>query len=319
MPLSVPETDRPCSHGHRPIGLDAGHHAASRPHAHHEGGLHRPQQRRALLLSMLLTAAMMVVEFAAGLFTGSLMLISDAIHMLSHAAALGISLLAVVLAHKRTGEVFPFGLYRIEILAALFNGIGLAGFSAWIVYEGVLRIIHPVPVLGPELTAVALVGLAVNLVTAAILQRAGVDDLNTRSAFMHMLADSISSVAIVAGGVVILFTGWLIVDPLLSILVALLVARWSWNLLRDSVLILLERVPAGLDVGALQTKVKQEFKEVQDIHDVHAWEITSQFTCLTMHVVLEDMPLKKANGLRARISRYVRDEFSIAHSVIQLE
>ncbi len=307
----------PCRHQHRPLLIHTDH-SADHQHAH---GLdvHRPQQRKALMISVALTTGMMIVEFIAGLLTGSLMLISDAIHMLSHATALGISLLAVVLAQKKVGEHFPFGLYRVEILAALFNGIGLAGFSVWIIYEGIVRMIDPVAILGPELTAVAIVGLAVNLTTAVILRRAGLEDLNTKSAFLHMLADTFSSAAIVVGGIIIVLTDWFIVDPILSMVVALLVARWSWGLLRDSVLILLERKPDTIDSAKLQRGLKQEFPEVRDVHDVHIWEITSAFVCLTMHVVLDDMKLKEANKVRSRMTEYLQQQFGVGHSVIQIE
>lgn len=308
----------PCLHDHRPLVRTGEGQADHGEHDHHIT-VHRPQQRRALLICVLLTAGMMVVEFVAGLLTGSLMLISDAIHMLSHASALGISLLAVVLAQKKVGEHFPFGLYRVEILAALFNGIGLAGFSLWIIYEGIVRILHPVAVLGPELTAVALVGLAVNLTTAVILRRAGLEDLNTKSAFLHMLADTFSSVAIVIGGIIIVLTDWFIVDPILSMIVAILVARWSWGLLKDSVLILLERKPDSMDLALIQNGIKQEFPQVRDVHDIHVWEITSQFVCLTMHVVFDDVKLKEANNVRSQLADYLHQQFAIGHCVIQIE
>lgn len=308
----------PCSHEHKPI-IHHSHAHGKHEHHTHEIDVHRPQQRRALLICVVLTAVMMVVEFVAGYLTGSLMLVSDAIHMLSHATALGVSLLAVVLAQKKTNDHLPFGLYRVEILAALFNGIGLAGFSIWIIYEGILRILNPVDILGPELTAVALIGLAVNLTTAVILQKAGLEDLNTKSAFLHMLADTFSSVAIVIGGVIISFTNWVIVDPILSMVVAVLVARWSWSLLRDSVLILLERKPDNVSISKIQTELKTEFPTIKDIHDLHIWEITSQFVCLTAHIVLDDMKLSETQRIRSSIIEHLEHHFGIAHAVIQVE
>lgn len=308
----------PCLHQHRPIVQHQSEHTDHHHHDHRHTA-HRPQQRRALVISVLLTSGMMVVEFVAGLLTGSLMLISDAIHMLSHAAALGISLVAVVAVQKKVGEQFPYGLYRLEILAAFVNGIGLAGFSLWIVYEGVLRLIDPVEILSPELAAVALVGLAVNLTTAVILKRASLEDLNTKSAFFHMLADTFSSVAIVVGGIIIAFTDWFIIDPIFSMLVAVLVAWWSWSLLRDSTLIILERKPDNIDSTEIQRRLKLEFSEVKDVHDLHVWEITSQFICLTMHIVLDDMKLRDANMVRTNLSEYLHREFSVGHAVIQVE
>lgn len=316
--------DKSCSHEHCPLSgqlteLLDGAHYPGHDHHPHLVNIHRLPQRRALFICILLTAIMMVVEFIAGLLTGSLMLISDAIHMLSHAASLGVSFMAISLAQKRTGEKLSFGLYRVEILAALFNGIGLAGFSLWIVYKGITRLLDPVAVLGPELTAVALIGLAVNLTTAFILQRAGLEDLNTKSAFLHMLADTLSSVAIVIGGIIISFTNWMIVDPLLSMVVAGVVAKWSWGLLRDSTLILLEHRPKHFEDHEIVDKLKQEFKEIRDIHDIHIWEITSQFISMTVHIVLDDVMLSETCHIRSRIADYLRHKFAIAHVVIQLE
>jgi cobalt-zinc-cadmium efflux system protein len=267
----------------------------------------------------MLTTVMMVIEFVAGLITGSLMLISDSIHMLSHATALGISLIAVILAQKKTGEGLPFGLYRVEILAALLNGIGLAGFSFWIIYEATLRLFNPVAVLGPELTIVAFLGLGVNFTTAVILQKAKLEDLNTKSAFLHMLADTLSSLVIVIGGIIISYTDWFIVDPILSMVVAGVVAKWSWGLLRDSTLILLERKPDHLHLEDIKNRLMQEFPQIKNIHDLHVWEITSQFLCLSTHIVLDDVKLSETNRLRSKVADYLRHQFGVGHTVIQME
>lgn len=325
MSHSLEQNLLPCLHQHKPLlgepNASVIHRMGAEDEPHHTHGWNEPrlQRRRALFLCICLTAAMMVTEFVAGLLTGSLMLVSDAIHMLSHATALGVSFLAILLAQKKTSETLPFGLYRVEILAALLNGISLAGFSLWIIYEGIMRILHPVPIFGPAMTAVALVGLAVNLTTAVILRKAGLEDLNTKSAFLHMLADTFSSVAIVMGGIIISLTNWFLVDPLLSLVVAGVVAKWSWDLLRDSTLILLEGKPQHLHWHAVQKKLLQEFAEIKNMHDPHIWEITSQFTCLSAHIVLEDMKLSEAHRIQSRVAEYLRHEFGIGHVVLQLE
>jgi len=325
MSHSLEQNVLPCLHAHTPLLDEQNESVVCRvggvddtPHVH-ELRVHRPHQRRALFFCVLLTAMMMVSEFVAGLLTGSLMLISDAIHMLSHATALGISLLALLLAQRSTGDELPFGLYRVEILAALLNGIGLAGFSLWIMYEAVLRILHPVAILGPAMTAVALIGLAVNLATAVILGKSGLEDLNTKSAFLHMLADTFSSVAIVVGGLMISLTDWIIIDPLLSLVVAGVVVRWSWELLRDSTLVLLERAPDHLCWQDVREKLLQEFTEIKNLHDLHVWEITSQLTCLSAHLVLDDMRLSEAHHLQVRVAEYLQHQFGIGHVVLQLE
>ena len=318
MSYALKEKILPCFHEHRPM-MSHHDHTGEQTHHHHECNIHRPQQRRALLISVLLTGGMMGVEFIAGLLTGSLMLISDAIHMLSHSTALGISLLAVVVAQKKVGEQFPFGLYRLEILAAFINGISLAAFSLWIVYEAVQRFFEPVAVLGPELTAVAFVGHAVNLTPAVILRRTGLEDINTKSAFLHMLADTFSSAAIIIGGVIISFTNWFIIDPMFSMFIAMLVAKWSWNLLRDSTLILMERKPDNIDTTELEKSLLRVFPEIRHVHDLHIWEITSQFVCMSTHLVLDDMTLSLTHQLRAKVTEYLRHHFGIRHVVIQFE
>jgi cobalt-zinc-cadmium efflux system protein len=262
---------------------------------------------------------MMLVEFAAGWFTGSLMLTSDAVHMLSHAAALGVSLTAIILARKQLGDHFPFGLYRVEVLAALLNGIGLAGLSLWIVYEAILRLLHPVPVASSELVVVAVLGLVVNGITAVILVRAGHEDLNTRSAVLHLLADGFSSVVIVLGALVLAYTGWTLIDPVLSIIVALIVGHWSIGLLRDATLILLERKPDHLNLAEIEAALLSEFAAIKNIHDLHVWEITTHFHCLSVHIVLDDVRLSETNSLRNALTAHLRQRFGIAHSVIQFE
>lgn len=294
------------------------HHEHKHEH-HHHAQIHRPQQQRALWVCLALTLAMMVIEFIAGWMSGSLMLASDAVHMLSHVAALGISLMAIKLANRQCGDHLPYGLYRLEVLAALLNGLGLAAFSMWIVYEGIERLFNPVHISGHELVVMATLGLIVNVVTAVILFRAGMEDLNTKSAWLHMLADGASSVVVVLGAVVIVFTGWRAIDPLLSILVALVVGKWSWNLLREALMILLERKPDHINLTELETHLLRAFPEIRDIHDLHVWEITSHYFCLSAHIVLDDMKLSDTQQVRAAVAEDLRKHFGIGHAVIQFE
>jgi cobalt-zinc-cadmium efflux system protein len=313
---------------HAPIsaGQSYGHHHHDGHHDDHHHDFnyyslaaHRPRQRRALLISIVLTGLMMVIEFAAGWMTGSLMLTSDAVHMLSHAAALGVSLMAIMLARRQLGDHLPFGLYRVEVLAALVNGLSLAGLSLWIIYEAVTRLLRPINVSSRELIVVAALGLAVNAVTAIILFRAGYEDLNTRGALLHMLADGFSSVVIVAGAIVMAYTGWVFIDPILSIVVSLIIGKWSWGLLRDSSLILLERKPDHVNLAEIERELLGEFLEIRDVHDLHVWEITTHFLCLSAHIVLDDLRLSETRRVRAAVIEYLRRRFGIAHAVIQFE
>ncbi len=294
-------------------------HHNIRNHGNHDFHAHRPQQRKALLQCLVLTNVMMIIEFAAGWFTGSLMLVSDAIHMTSHAAALGISWLALTLAHRPTSKRFPFGLYRIEILAALMNGIVLTGFALWIIYEAIKGMFSPVGIQAVELTAVAIIGLLVNLTTAFILHRSGIEDLNTRSAFLHMLADTLSSVVIVLGGILILLTDLYIIDSILSLVIALVVVKWSLGLLRQSVTVLLEAKPDHVDLTEIEQRLRAAFPEIRNVHSVHVWEITSQFVCLSAHVAVADTGLSTCDALRVRIHDFINQHFQIQHIVLQLE
>ena len=194
---------------------------------------------------MALTVVMCAAEFAAGLWTGSLMLLSDAVHMLSHAVSLAVSYLAIWMAARPRSARSNYGLHRAEILGSLVNGLGLFALSGWIVWESIERFQSPTPILGREMIAVAVLGLLVNAGTAWILARSGAEDLNTRSALLHMLGDLLSSVVIVLGGVALVFTDWTWLDPLLSMLVALVIVVWAFGLVRESTSVLLERAPRG--------------------------------------------------------------------------
>lgn len=301
----VHEHRRDCSHG--------GHF-----HAHHLNA-HRPKQRRALLWCLIITHAVMAVELIAGYFIGSLMLISDGVHMISHAAALGVSWIAVILAQRKTSETMPFGWHRVEILAALFNSILLLGMSGWIVYEALPRLRAPAPMATTELLIVAVIGLLANGATAVILHRAGAEDLNTRSAFLHMLADLFSSVVVVAGVVVMAFTQWFILDPLLSLLVAGLIVWWAFGLLQEALHVLLEGKPAKVDCAEIARSLRREFPAIQDIHELRVWVLTSQCLCCSAHVLLEDMALSEGTRLRGQIERSLRHRFHVQHAMILIE
>jgi cobalt-zinc-cadmium efflux system protein len=317
--------ERTCDQPHAPIA-EAHEHAhgdGAHAHVHSHASLasaeHRPRQRRALLVCIALTFATMVVEIAGGIWTGSLMLLSDAAHMLSHALALLVSYVAVRLAGRAASERSHFGFYRAEILGAFLNGIGLLVFTGWIVWEAAHRFLDPVSVPGAEMTAIAVLGLVVNLVTASILFRAGAQDLNTRSALLHMLGDTLSSVAIVVGGGVLWYTGWQWIDPALSLGVALLIVIWGYGLLRQSAAILLELAPQSIDPAEVRAAIVGQVPGVLDVHDLHVWEITSGYVCLTAHVVVEDGLLSATHRVRDDTCALVRERFRVAHATLQIE
>jgi len=299
-------------HLHQPLStLEHFHeHEEEAGHRH----VHRAVERKRLILTMALTGSTMIVEIIGGIFTGSLALVSDAGHMLTHFFALTVSLIAIILAALPTRPTRSFGLYRVEVLAALFNGITLLAVIIFIFYEAINRLIHPIPIKEITMFIVALIGLAVNLTSAGLLLGVGKEDLNVRSAFLHMLGDTASSVGIVVGAIAIYLTGWFAIDPILSMLIAAVIFVWSWNLMRDSVNILLETTPRHIDLDEVISTIRNEAPEVMDVHDVHIWEITSQMYSMTAHLVFHDnCPVSECARVFQRLNDPLREKFRISH------
>jgi len=276
--------------------------------------MHRVVERKRLILTMALTGSTMVVEIVGGILTGSLALLSDAGHMLTHFFALLVSFIAIRLASLPTSPRRSFGLYRVEVLAALLNGITLLVITGFIFYEAVGRLLHPAPVKELPMFVVAVIGLVVNLASAVILLDVGKSDLNVRSAFLHMLGDTASSVGIVIGAIVIYFTGWYAIDPLLSILIAVVILIWSWNLLRDSISILLETAPKHIAIEEVIRTIREEAPEITEVHDVHIWEITSQMYSMTAHLIFRnDCSVSECARVFERLNDPLLKKFQISH------
>jgi cobalt-zinc-cadmium efflux system protein len=269
-----------------------------------------------LVLSMVVTAVVMVVEIIGSVLTGSLALGSDAGHMSTHLFALIISFVAIVIAAKEPCHHRTFGFYRAEILAALFNSIFLFGVTAFIFYEGIMRLLNPQPVMGFEMLMVALLGLAANGISILLLRGSSHNDLNVRGAFLHMFADTVSSVAIIIGAVIVTFTNWYIIDPLLGIGISIIIFVWAWGLMRDSVNVLLETAPKGMTTDVITAELKQNIPAIKDITDLHIWEITSGMYSLTAHVTISGGDTKQ---ILREINRVLDEKHGIEHTTIQLE
>lgn len=292
------------------------HSAVSVPHVH----THRPRERRRLAASMIITAAMMVIEIIGGIWTNSLALLSDAGHMFTHLFALGLSYIAMVLAARPTTQQRSFGLYRLEILAAFVNGIVLAGVTCFIVYEAAQRFIEPLAIKQSQMLIIASAGLLVNLISAFLLAGVGKDDLNVKSAFLHMVGDAASSVAIIIGAVLIYFTGWTRIDSLLSALIAAVIGLWSYRLIRDSAHILMEGTPKKIDIAKIKQAFCQSTPEIEAVHDIHVWEITSSMYSLTSHVVVSpQLDVERLDTLRNDLNQMLDKKFDITHSTFQFE
>lgn len=281
---------------------------------------YRTVEKRKLLFVIAITVIVMVVEIVGGLLTHSLALISDAGHMFTHFFALAISLAAILCAGRPTCHHRTFGFYRMEILAALLNSLFLFGVSIFILIEGIKRIFNPEPILGLQMFIIALIGLFVNLISAVILYGAKRDDLNVKSAFLHMLADTLSSVVIVIGAVIIYFTNWIIIDSLLSIGISLVILFWGWSLFRDSANILLEAAPKGITTDKVTAILRKEVKDIQEITDLHIWVITSNMNSLTAHIRLKKDTLQSSQrAILEHIKEILSKRFNISHTTIEIE
>ena len=276
------------------------------------------KERRNVLWAILLTAVVMVVEIAGGLFSNSLSLLSDAGHMLTHLLALSISFLALLFSMRPPTSKNTFGFYRLEILAALLNSFLLFLVTLWIFYQAYQRFYHPEPVASIEMMVIAGIGLVANLVTALLLSRSKRNSINMKSAFLHMIGDTLSSVGVLFAAGIMYATEWWFIDPLLGVILSFIILFWAVRLMMDSVDILLEATPKEIDPVRVIEAVKV-IEEVQDVHDVHVWTLTSGMYALSAHVAVRDMPLRETAHLLRKINFLLCQRFKIGHAAIQLE
>jgi len=282
-------------------------------HDHHAV---RADSRDALALALAITAVYTVAEVVGGLLTGSLALLADAVHMLSDNVALALALFAVWLAERPATPDRTYGFKRAEVLAALANGVALVALSIWIFYAAFQRFRDPPDVLGGWMLVLGAAGVAVNLAVGMILSQGRRGSLNVEAAFRHVFADLLGSVGVVAAAAVILTTGWLEADPLVSVLIGGLVLLSSWSILRDSTTILLEAAPSGIDTRAVGERLANA-PGVVEVHDLHIWTITSGFPALSAHVLVgrgED-----CHARRLELARLLEQEFGIEHATLQVD
>ena len=275
----------------------------------------RTQQRRNLLIVLLMTGTFMVIEVVGGLLTESLALLADAGHMLTDVAALGLSAFAMWMAARPSTPEKSYGYHRAEILAAVTNAVVLLLLAIWILYEAYRRIFEPLLVLGVPMLLIGCVGLAVNVASMKLLAGESASSLNVRSAYLEVLSDAISSVGVILGGVTIWLTGWFLIDPLLSAGISVFIVWRTWALLTQSVQVLMEGVPTHLDakeVGQAMAGVPG----VKGIHDLHIWTITSGLDALSAHVVV---PVGEGRDeVLCRLQQLLQDRFGIDHVTLQI-
>jgi cobalt-zinc-cadmium efflux system protein len=279
----------------------------------------RSSERRRLFWVLALTAVVMVGELAGGILTRSLALHNDAVHMFTHFLTIALSWLAIVIAVRPAPPDKTYRYWRLEILASLVSGISLVPLSGWILYEAFERWFHPVPIKVEAMLGVGLIGLIANVGAAALLHRHSQHDLNIRGAFLHLVADCLSSVGVLAAGGVVWFTGWVRADPLIAAGISILILVWCITLVRDSGRILLESVPSHMKLDEIQAAMKS-VDGVLEVHDLHVWTITSRMYALTAHVRLrEDLPVSQTEEICGRLQKLLDERWEINHATLQFE
>ncbi|MGE0701556.1 MAG: cation diffusion facilitator family transporter [Hyphomicrobiaceae bacterium] len=311
----------PDNHDHRDHEPQAspGHrhdHGTEHGHAGHDHTQGASEWR--LGVAALLTGGFMAAEIAGGLISGSLALIADAGHMLTDFASLGLAWYGFRLARRPADWRRTYGYDRFAVLAAFTNGIALFAIAAWISYEAWLRLEQPGEVLGGIMLWVALAGLAVNVLVFRILQSGDRDNLNVRAALLHVAGDLLGSVAALAAALVILATGWTPIDPLLSVLVALIILRSAWRVVAESGHILLEGSPEGFDNRAVAADLVASVPGLADVHHVHAWSISEKRPMVTLHARLRDNGIAP-EAVTGAIKRRLKDRFGVAHATVEVE
>jgi cobalt-zinc-cadmium efflux system protein len=285
-------------------------------HGHSHAHVEPDSDSRRLTIALALIVGLMVVEVVAGILGDSLALVADAAHMLTDAGALALSLLVIRLVRRPAGGNLTFGLKRSEVLSAQANGVTLLVLAGLIVYEAVRRLIDPPQPAGLVVLVVALVGIAVNLAAAGQLARANRSSLNIRGSYLHLVTDLVAFIATAIAGLIILTTGFDRADPIASLLVAAIMLRAAYGLLRDSGRVLLEAAPDGMSVTEIGEAIAA-FPHVESVHDLHVWEVSSGFPALSAHVLVP--PGDDCHAVRRGLERLLVERFGIGHTTLQVD
>jgi cobalt-zinc-cadmium efflux system protein len=276
------------------------------------------QSQGLLKIALFVTAAVAAVEFAGGFLSNSISLVSDAVHVLTDVMAIGLSLFAVMLATRTHAGIMTFGYHRAEVLAALANGVTLAVLSVWILYEALQRVLVPRELDAPVMLAAAAIGLAGNIAVVFLLREHAGKSINIQSAFVHVIYDTVSSVAVIITGIIAFYTGISVLDPLVAFLIAGLIARSAYAIVKGSTHILLEGAPRKLDIGEVTESIRQ-VEGVLDVHDLHVWTISTGLDALSGHVVVQDQMLSQSGRIIDLINKLLSEKYDIRHTTLQLE
>ena len=285
--------------------------------AGHNHALPKGQNQKYLLIAFVLTSTFLVAEVIGGLVTGSLALLSDAAHMLTDASALAIALIAIQIAKRAADSRRTFGYHRFEILAASFNAIMLFFVAMYILYEAYRRFKSPIEIQSMGMLIIASLGLIINLISMKLLSSGKDASLNIKGAYLEVWSDMLGSVGVIAGALIIRFTGWTWVDSVIAVGIGFWVLPRTWILLREGINVLLEGVPEHIDLEKLRKSVS-DIAGVRSIHDLHVWSITSGKISLTMHVV-GDLEAFNRDRLLTEIQTTLAEQWEIHHTTIQME
>ena len=289
-------------------------HDHDHDHTHGAGG----SNLKRVMIALVLTGTFMVVEIVGGIISGSLALLADAGHMLTDTMALALAAAAFHVSKRPADGNLTYGYQRFQILAAFVNGLSLLVVVGWILFEAVERFITPRDILGETMLVVAAAGFVVNVISFAVLHTGDRENLNIRGAALHVAGDLLGSVAAIVAAVVIIYTGWTLIDPILSVAVAFLILRSAWALVKRSGHVLLEGAPDWLDVADLRSRIVANVPGVCEIHHVHVWGLTPQQLMLTMHLQLAEDAASQSAVVRD-VKVFLREEYGIGHSTIEVE
>ena len=303
--------------------MDHTHHHHDHTHNHDgekDGGQHRAQHRLQgkFRFAVLLTIFVLGIEIVGGILSNSLALLSDAAHVFSDSLSLIMSWLAIYLSTRPATSSRTYGYHRTEVFAAFINGVSLIAISGWIFYEATQRFIEPEPVKSKEMLVVAIIGFIANMAIVWLFHGEGHKSLNVRSAVLHVIGDALASVGVIVGGVVIYWTDWFVVDPILSGGIGIIILIGSFRVTKEAVHILLEASPKHADAHKVAACINA-IDSVKDVHDMHIWSLCSNYLALSTHVSIAEDASRSSHELRQEINDKLQTQFSIFHTTIQIE
>ena len=305
--------------------MDHTHHHHDHDHAHHHDGEedghqhdHQHHLQGKFRFAILLTTFVFGVELVGGILSNSLALLSDAAHVFSDSLSLIMSWLAIYLSTRPATSSRTYGYHRTEVFAAFINGVSLIAISVWIFYEAVQRFIEPEPVKSKEMLIVAIFGFIANMVIVWLFHGEGHKNLNVRSAVLHVIGDALASVGVIVGGVVIYYTSWFLVDPILSCGIGMVVLVGAVRVTKEAVHILLEGSPKHADAQKVAACIST-IDAVKDVHDMHIWSLCSNYLALSTHVSIAEDASRSSHELRQEINDKLQTQFGIFHTTIQIE